>query len=87
MLIADKAFDADKRAIEPLAAVRKTAGIPSKANRMSRRMDHRHLYKERHLIQTFFAKLKQLRAIATLMTRPHTISSPPVPFGSIDDTP
>jgi transposase len=73
MLIADKAFDADARVIEPLAAAGKIAVIPSKANRKSSRKYDRHLYKERHLIETFFAKLKQLRA--------------PAPFGLIDDTP
>jgi transposase len=26
---------------------------------------HRHLYKERHLVENFFARLKQFRAIAT----------------------
>ncbi len=64
-LIADKAFDADKRVIEPLTTAGKTAVIPSKANRKSRRTYDRHLYKERHLIETFFAKLKQFPAIAT----------------------
>jgi hypothetical protein len=33
VLIADKAFDADERVIEPLAAAGKTAVIPSKASR------------------------------------------------------
>ncbi len=64
-LIADKAFDADQRVIEPLAAVGKTAVIPPKANRRAPRSFDRHLYKERHLIENFFAKLKQFRAIAT----------------------
>jgi len=63
--IADKAFDADKRLIEPLAVVDKTALIPPKANRRSPRDYDRHLYRPRHLIENFFAKLKQLRAIAT----------------------
>ena len=65
MLIADKAFDADARVIEPLAAVGKTAVIPSKANRKQPREFDRHLYAARHLIENFFAKLKQYRAIAT----------------------
>jgi transposase len=64
-LIGDKAFDADARVIEPLTALGKTAVIPSKANRKSPRPYDKHLYKERHLIETFFAKLKQFRAIAT----------------------
>jgi transposase len=64
-LIADKAFDADERVIEPLARAGKTAVIPPKANRKSPRDYDRDLYKARHLIETFFAKLKQFRAIAT----------------------
>jgi transposase len=64
-LIADKAFDADKRVIEPLSAAGKTAVIPPKSNRRSPRSFDRNLYKARHLIENFFAKLKQFRAIAT----------------------
>jgi transposase len=64
-LIADKAFDADKRVIEPLAAAGKTTVIPPKANRKVARDYDRDLYKARHLIENFFAKLKQFRAIAT----------------------
>ena len=65
VLIGDKAFDADERVIEPLAAAGKTAVIPPKANRRVPRKFDRHLYKARHLIENFFAKLKQFRAIAT----------------------
>jgi transposase len=65
MLIADKAFDADERVIQPLEAAGKAAVIPPKANRKSPRSYDRHLYKARHLIENFFAKLKQFRAIAT----------------------
>jgi transposase len=64
-LIADKAFDADKRVIEPLSAAGKTAVIPPRSNRRSPRSFDRDLYKARHLIENFFAKLKQFRAIAT----------------------
>lgn len=64
-LIADKAFDADERVLVPLAAAGKTAVIPSKANRRLPRDFDRDLYKARHLIENFFAKLKQFRAIAT----------------------
>jgi len=64
-LIGDKAFDTDERVREPLAAAGKTAVIPPKANRRSPRDYDRHLYKARHLIENFFAKLKQFRAIAT----------------------
>jgi transposase len=65
LLIADKAFDADNRVLVPLAAAGKSAVIPPKARRrLPRDFDH-HLYKARHLIENFFAKLKQYRAIAT----------------------
>ena len=64
-LIADKAYDADKRVIEPLTAAGKTAVIPSKANKKIKRAYDKHIYKARHLIENFFAKLKQFRAIAT----------------------
>ncbi len=64
-LIADKAFDADNRVLAPLAAAGKTAVIPPKANRLLPRGFDRDLYKARHLIENFFAKLKQFRAIAT----------------------
>ena len=64
-LIADKAFDADSRVIDLLAEAGKAAVIPSKANRLAKRDYDRDLYKARHLIENFFAKLKQFRAIAT----------------------
>ena len=65
MLIADKAFDADARVLKPLAAAGKAAVIPPRANRSSPRDYHRELYAARHLIENFFAKIKQFRAIAT----------------------
>ena len=65
MLIADKAFDAEKRVLEPLARAGKAAVIPPKASRTNSRPYDRDLYKVRHLIENFFAKLKQYRAIAT----------------------
>ena len=65
ILIADKAYDADQRVIAPLAEAGKTVVIPSKSNRKVARDHDRHLYKARHLIENFFAKLKQFRGIAT----------------------
>lgn len=64
-LIADKAFDADQRVLEPLAAAGKTAVIPPRGNRKTTRAYDRDLFKARHLIENFFARLKQYRAIAT----------------------
>ena len=65
MLIADKAFDAEERVINLLQASGKAAVIPPKASRKSPRDYDRHTYKARHLIENFFAKVKQFRAIAT----------------------
>jgi transposase len=64
-ILADKAYDADKRVIEPLLAQGKTVVIPPKRNRTAPREYDKALYKARHLIENFFAKLKQYRAIAT----------------------
>ena len=64
-LIGDKAFDADARVRQPLAAAGKSAVIPPKPNRLTPPDFDRDLYKERHLIENFFCKLKQFRAIAT----------------------
>ena len=64
-LTADRAFDADKRIIEPLNAAGKTAVIPPKLNRKEPRDFDRDLYKERHLIECCISKLKQFRRVAT----------------------
>jgi transposase len=65
IVIADKAFDAEARVLEPLKKAGKTAVIPPKANRTVQRPYDKALYKARHLIENFFARLKQYRAIAT----------------------
>jgi len=65
ILLADKAYDADERVLKLLARTGKTAVIPPKANRKLQREYDKELYKSRHLIENFFAKLKQYRAIAT----------------------
>jgi transposase len=64
-LLADKAFDADERVIEPLLARGKSVVIPPKSNRKVQRDFDKDAYKARHLIENFFCKLKQYRAIAT----------------------
>ena len=64
-VLADKGYDADERVIERLQAQGKTPVIPPKRNRTRPRDYDRDLYKARHLIENFFAKLKQYRAIAT----------------------
>src|SRR3954470_10708611 len=64
-LMADKAFDADQRVLEPLAEAGKAAVIPPRKTRKTARAFDKDLYKARHLIENFFAKLKPFRAIAT----------------------
>ena len=64
--------------------------IPPRPNRVRPPEFDRELYKARHLIENFFCKLKQFRAIATPYDKPPEISwrqstSPPLSFGSIDD--
>lgn len=64
-VIADKAYDAQQRVVEPLLKAGKAAVIPSLRTRRVQRPYDRHLYKARHLIENFLARLKQYRAIAT----------------------
>jgi transposase len=64
-VIADKGYDAQQRVIEPLLAAGKAVVVPSIRTRKVQRQYDRHLYKARHLIENFFARLKQYRAIAT----------------------
>lgn len=64
-VIADKAYAAQQRVIEPLLKAGKTVVTPPKSSHKHQRAYDRHLYKARHLIENFFARLKQYRAIAT----------------------
>jgi transposase len=57
-LLADKAFDADERVLKKLEAQGAKAVIPPKSNRKTLRDYDKELYKARHLIENFFAKLK-----------------------------
>jgi transposase len=63
--LADKAYDAQERVIKKLQQKGCEVVIPSKSNRTQPRDYDQHLYKARHLIENFFAKLKQYRCIAT----------------------
>ena len=65
VLLADKAFDADERVIEPLLAAGKTVVIPPRSTRKNPRPFDKEMYKARHLIENFYCRLKQFRAIAT----------------------
>ena len=64
-LLADKAYDAQERVIDKLQEQDCQAVIPSKSSRNEPRDYDKHLDQARHLIENFFAKLKQYRAIAT----------------------
>jgi len=64
-VIADRAYDARERLVGPLQAAGKQVVIPPRSNSKEPREYDRELYKARHLIENFFARLKQYRAIAT----------------------
>ena len=64
-IIADRAYDAEDRLRGPLRARGIGLVIPPKARHRHPRPYDRHLYQARHLIENFFARLKQYRAIAT----------------------
>ena len=63
--LADKAYDALERVLDVLDQADIEAVIPPKANRIEQREYDEEAYKWRHLIENFFQKLKQYRAIAT----------------------
>lgn len=65
MVLADRAFDADERMRDKLQEKGVVAVIPPKKNRVNPAAYDKDLYKSRHLIENFFAQLKQYRAIAT----------------------
>jgi transposase len=64
LVIADKGYDSDVfiAAIEASGA---QAVIPPRKNRKEPRSYDRHAYRERHLIECLFNRLKQFRRIAT----------------------
>ena len=63
-LIADKAFDAGwlREQLDQRGA---SAVIPSLANRKRPAAYDKHMYRWRHLIENYFAKIKEFRGIAT----------------------
>ena len=62
--IADKGYDADF-VVAPATAKGMKVVIPPKSNRKNPRPTDFHLYKERHLVENFFCKLKHFRRVAT----------------------
>jgi len=65
IILADKAYDADERVRDILKQSGKTAVIPPKRNRKAPAEYDKEFYKARHLVENFFSKLKDFRAIAT----------------------
>ncbi len=63
-IIGDKGYDANAL-IEFIQANAAQAVIPPRSNRTVLRDYDRHLYKDRNLIERFFARIKQFRRIAT----------------------
>ena len=63
-LLADKAYDANKLIGLAIQQQMKVV-IPPTARRCVQRAYDRHVYKERHLVECFFEKLKEFRRIAT----------------------
>lgn len=62
MLLADKGYDSNAL-VEQLERQKCVAIIPPKKNRKHKRDYDEHVYKERHLIECFFGKIKHFRRV------------------------
>ena len=74
-LLADKAFDVDWL-LQDLDERGATAVIPPKANRKVQRDYDAHMYKWCHLVENYFAKIKEFRGIATRYDKTDTATLP-----------
>jgi transposase len=63
-VIADKAFDA-QHIVDAIVKQGAVPVIPPRENRRDQRAYDKHLYRERHLVECFFCKLKEFRRVAT----------------------
>ena len=63
-LLADRAYDSDA-VLEQARQQKMEVVIPPRKCRRHQREYDVHVYKERHLVECFFAKLKSFRRIAT----------------------
>ena len=63
-LLADRAYDSDA-VLEQARQQKMEVVIPSRKCRRHQREYDAHVYKERHLVECFFANLKSFRRIAT----------------------
>jgi transposase len=91
-LLADKAFNADERVIEPLLAAGKMPVIPPKSNRKCPRPYDKEIYKARRPWETPTASSNSTEPLRPAMTRPPETSSPasiwpPLSSGLIEDRP
>jgi len=68
-LLADKAFDADWLRLE-LDARGALSVIPPRKNRKQPIQIDTEMYKWRHLVENYFAKIKEFRGIATRYDKP-----------------
>ncbi|RYF50456.1 MAG: transposase [Cytophagaceae bacterium] len=75
--IADRAYDAQARIIDPLQIAGKSVVIPPKPCGKQPRDYDKHLYRARHLMEQFFNKLKRCRSIATRAKTKPPVTSPP----------
>jgi transposase len=64
VVVGDKGYDADAL-VALINAAGAQAVIPPRSNRTEQRDYDRHVYKDRNLVERFFARLKQFRRIAT----------------------
>lgn len=64
IILADKGYDSEKL-VSQIERQGCTAVIPTKCNSLKPRVIDKHLYKERHLVENFFNKIKEFRKIAT----------------------
>lgn len=64
IIVADKGYDSDAF-VEMIVTQDAQAVIPPRSNRLNPRSFDRHLYKDRNLIERFFARIKHFRRIAT----------------------
>jgi transposase len=61
-VLADKGYDSNV-VLQSVAQMQAEAVIPPTANRLIQRVYDKDFYKERHLVECFFNKLKQFRRV------------------------
>ena len=63
-VLGDKAYDTND-ILKFISGAGAVSNIPPKSNRLVQRDYDKHVYKERHLVECFFEKLKNFRRIST----------------------